>query len=104
LYFVFEMESYDTLIEAINALRTQGYTEDFNLRSNCLECSDGIKIYQDEFKIDKFFRFEDNTSPSDQSILYAISSPVHNRMGVLVNAYGVYSDSIASEMLSRLLV
>ena len=53
------MEAYDTVVEAINGLKKQGYIEDLNLRQNCLECSGReIKLFHDEFHIDKFFRFE----------------------------------------------
>jgi hypothetical protein len=97
------METYDTMVEAINSLRRQGYVEDFNLMENCLECRNGqFKIFHDEFKIDKYFRFEDNTSPSDQAILYAISSDKYHLKGILVNAYGVYSNPVTNEMLERL--
>jgi len=96
-------ESYDTLVEAIQNLRKQGYVEDFNLKQNCIECRNGeFKILHNEFEIDKFFRFEDNTDPSDQAILYAISSDKHKLKGVLVNAYGIYSDSITNEMADKL--
>ena len=37
------MENYDTLTEGINALKLQGYTQDFNLKENCLECIAGNK-------------------------------------------------------------
>lgn len=97
------MESYDTLVEGINALYKQGYSEDFNLKENCIECRNGAyKIFHDEFHIDKFFRFEDNTDPGDQSILYAISSDKYNLKGVLVNGYGIYSDSLTNEMMDKL--
>jgi hypothetical protein len=69
------MENYDTLIEAIYALRNQGYSKDFNIRESFLECkSDNIQLSPADFRVDKYFRFEDNTSPSDQAIIYAISS------------------------------
>ena len=32
------MKSYNNLVEGINDLKKQGYTEDFNLKENCLEC------------------------------------------------------------------
>lgn len=97
------MESYDTLSEAISALKKQGYVEDFNLMEECLACRNGqFKVFHDEFKVDKFFRFEDNTDPSDQSILYAISSPKHHLKGVLVNGYGIYSDGTTNEMMQAL--
>jgi hypothetical protein len=43
-------------------------------------------------------------NPSDQSILYAISSDKYQLKGVLVNAYGIYSDPVTDEMLEKLTV
>ncbi|PZD77943.1 phosphoribosylpyrophosphate synthetase [Mesonia sp. K7] len=98
------MKSYDNLVEALQGLKKQGYTEDFNLKENCLECSKGkYKIFHNEFEIDKTFRFEDDTSsPEGSSILYAISSDKFNIKGTMVNSYGIYSDDIADEMLDKL--
>jgi len=97
------MQPYVTLTETMNDLRKQGYTEDFNLQQNCLECRNGqFKIFTDDFKVDKFFRFEGDSNPSDAAILYAISSDVHQLKGVLVNAYGIYSEPVTDEMLQKL--
>jgi hypothetical protein len=95
------MENYDTLTEAINALKAQGYTEDFNLLHNCLECGKG-KLEPSEFKVDKFFRFDGSTDPEDESVLYAISSDKYKIKGLLVNAYGVYSDEATDELIEAL--
>jgi hypothetical protein len=92
-----------TLSETMNELRKEGYTEDFNLQQNCLECRNGeFKVFADEFKVDKFFRVEGASNPSDSSILYAISSTSKNVKGVLVNAYGIYSEPVTDEMLEKL--
>ncbi len=97
------MESYDTLSEAIDALKAQGYTEDFNLKKNCIECENGKhSLKHNEFKIDKSFRFDVNEDPSDQSVLYAISSWTSNVKGVLVSGYGMFTDELTNEMLEKL--
>ena len=98
------MKSYDNLVEGLNDLKMQGYVEDFNLKENCLECRNGqYKVFHNEFEIDKWFRIEgDDSSADNSSILYAISSDKYGLKGTMVNAYGVYSNSIANEMLSKL--
>ena len=97
------MEPYVTLTQTMNDLRKEGYVEDFNLQQNCLECRNGqFKIFAKEFKVDKFFRFEGDSNPSDAAILYAISSDIHQLKGVLVNAYGIYSEPVTDEMLQKL--
>ena len=97
------MERYVTLSETMNELRKEGYVEDFNLQQNCLECRNGqYKVFADEFKVDKFYRFEGESNPSDSAILYAVSSDKHHLKGILVNGYGIYSEPITDEMLQKL--
>jgi hypothetical protein len=99
------METFETVTEAIAALRKKGYTEDFNLKENCIECREGkFKLFHDQFQIDHVYRFEGMTDPDDETVLYAISSPQHNVKGTLVNAYGIYSDPVADEMVRKLSV
>ena len=61
-----------------------------------------FKVFANEFKVDNYYRFEGPSDPGDQSIVYAISSDVHDIKGVLVNAYGIYSEPITDKMLKRL--
>lgn len=97
------MKSYTTLSETMNELRRQGYTEDFNLQQNCLECRNGdFKIFADDFVVDQHFRFEGQSNPSDSAILYAISSERLNLKGVLVNGYGIYSEPVTDEIMAKL--
>ena len=94
---------FDTMVEAIERLRALGYTYDFNLRPDCLECSSKEKsLSPDEFEIDKIYRFDGMTNPDDESILYAISSKDHNMKGILVNGYGPDSDPFSQEMIEKL--
>lgn len=92
---------FETLTDALEQLRREGYTHDFNLQRDCLTC-EGKMLYPHEFQIDRVYRFEGMTNPSDQSILYAISSHDHKLKGVLVNAYGVYADEMTNEMIEKL--
>lgn len=92
-----------TLVEIIDDLRKEGYTEDFNLQENCLECrSGGFELFHHDFQVDKFYRLEGETDPSDEVVIYAISALTNGTKGVLVNSYGIYADSIASGMLEKL--
>ena len=97
------MPLYDTLSGTMNKLRKEGYVEDFNLQQNCVECRNGqFKLFTDEFKVDKFYRFEGSSNPSDAAILYAISSDTQELKGLLVNGYGIYSEPITDELLEKL--
>lgn len=97
------MENFTSLIDAIEQYKKEGYTEDFNLKQNCIECRNGqYKIFHDEFLIDKFYRFEEDTNPDEQSVIYAISSDKYKLKGILINAYGIYSEAASDEMLQKL--
>lgn len=96
-------EYYDNLPEAIEALRKQGYTEDFNLATDCVHCYDAtLRLYPDEFDIDKVFRFFGPSDPDDESILYAISSKKLSVKGILINAFGINADPLTEEMVHKL--
>ena len=97
------MNIYGTLSQTMQVLRAKGYTQDFNLQQDSLECQkEQVKLFAKEFMVDKYYRFEGDSNPSDAAILYAISSNDRKLKGLLVNAYGIYSDPITDEILRKL--
>ena len=94
------MPAYDTVSQAVNGLKERGYTLDFNLKSNSLEC-EGQKFNAKDFEITEFHRFEGNSDPGDEAVVYAIESK-NGMKGVLVNAFGVYSESLSDDMMKKL--
>ncbi len=97
------MNTMTTLSEVTNLLKSRGYNIDFNLNQNCIECGGNfLKIFPGEFVVDKHYRFEGPSDPGDEAIVYAISSPKYNLKGVLVNGYGISSNSITYEMIKAL--
>ncbi|TAE37120.1 MAG: phosphoribosylpyrophosphate synthetase [Runella slithyformis] len=97
------MESYNTLVEALNDLKSKGFEHDFNLDVHCLSChSIGQSLRPDEFEIVDFYRFEGMTDPADSSILYAISSKDGQFKGTFINAYGTYADEMSDDMIEKL--
>ncbi len=98
------MNTYTTVSDTLASLKAEGYELDFNLKPACVECgSADIALYPDDFVIDKFFRFEGASNPDDSAIVYAISSK-DGLKGTLVDAYGVYADSLTTEMIEKLRV
>ncbi|NEU09719.1 phosphoribosylpyrophosphate synthetase [Flavihumibacter sp. R14] len=94
---------YESLVEALNALKEKGFTHDFNIHNSALHSSEGnITLSPKDFEIVKVYRFEGMSDPGDNSILYAIDCPKHNVKGTFINAYGVYSDEISEELLKKL--
>lgn len=97
--------NYDTVSEATSDLFRRGYTTNFSVlhereRLVCKQTS--IELAPEEFEIDEIYRFEGMTDPGDEMIVYAISSEKHNLKGVLVNAFGIYSDGDTNKIVKRL--
>lgn len=97
------MKYYETLSEAVNDLVKRGYVSNFNLKNESVTCVENeISLHPEDFEIDEVHRFEGNTDPGDENVLYAISSGKHNIKGLLVNAYGMYSDSFSGVLISKI--
>ncbi|MGF7231829.1 phosphoribosylpyrophosphate synthetase [Arachidicoccus sp.] len=97
------MKNYDTVSEAVNDLINRGYTHDFNIKEECIVCGNtGVSLSPDDFEIDEVYRFEGETDPGDEMIVYAISAKHVVAKGVLVNAFGTYSDAETSRIVKRL--
>jgi hypothetical protein len=96
------MPSYDTLIDALDGLRQQGFTQDYNLNANHLKCQqNALELHPEDFNIVGVYRFEGMTDPDDETVLYAIKAK-DGQLGTLVDAYGPYAEAISSEMAEKL--
>ncbi len=96
-------EYYGTLSETINGLKADGYAVDFNIISEQgTSHKTNMKLSPRDFEIDKTYRFEGESNPEDQSILYAISSVKFGIKGILVNGYGISSDEETNTLVEKL--
>ena len=48
---------------------------------------------REKFKIDETYRFEGDSNPSDEDIVYAISSLDGKIKGIFTGAFGIYADN-----------
>ena len=98
------MYTYDTVSEAVNGLKKRGYTTDFNLDFDCIK-SPGTphSLKPSEFEITEVYRFEGDSDPGDEAVVYAIESR-HGEKGILVNGFGISADSVSDEMVEKLKV
>jgi len=95
-------KTYQTLSQAIEDLQQQGYTENLNYCDTGLENKGKSCVYPaHEIHVKAFYRFEGQTNPGDNSILYAIETS-DGQKGLLVDAYGAYSGNIPSEIVQKL--
>jgi hypothetical protein len=91
---------YGTVTEAINAFRADGFELDFNLEENHLSCSQG-KFKPEELEIVKVFRYEGDSDPGDEAVVYAIESK-QGLKGILVAGFGASSDAESAKTLAKL--
>ena len=94
------MYTYDTVSEAVKGLKERGYTKDFNLKENCIVCNEQ-KLHPEDFEIVEVYRYEGDSDPADEAVVYAIESNKGDR-GVLVSGYGISADEMTSEMAKKL--
>ena len=96
------MKTYETLTEAMDSLKKRGYSEDFNLHHEWIECPKlDLRLKPEEFHVDEVHRFEGMNSPDDSEVLFAISSTAGHK-GLLTDAYGVYAESLSTAMINKL--
>ena len=97
------MYTYDTVVEAINGLKIRGYTLDFNIAADKIICRDNKHcLNPDEFEITEVHRFEGDTNPSDEDVVYAVQSIDGNLKGVITSAFGPYADNVSTEIIRKL--
>jgi hypothetical protein len=99
------MFTYDTVVQALEGLKQRGYTLDFNIAFDKLQCNaTGVCLNAAEFEVVETYRFEGDTNPSDEDIVFAIEAKNGSYKGVLTSAYGMYADSISAELQKKLTV
>ncbi len=93
---------YTSLVDALKDLESKGYTYDFKLMSEALECDCNGKHYHPEnFEVVDYYRFEANTDPDDASALYVIETN-DGLKGTLVTGYGIYVGPVSEQLLLKL--
>ena len=96
------MYNYDTVVEALNGLKSRGYVIDFNLDKDKIICSDQIHcLGTEDFEIVETHRFEGATNPSDEDVVYAVESKDRLIKGTLSSAFGIYADSLSTELMLK---
>jgi hypothetical protein len=94
---------YDTVQQAVRGLAQRGYTADFGVADQRYLHSPGLelRLHPEEFHVREVYRFEGPSDPGDENVVYAIESDAGVR-GVLVSAFGPYSEPWADELMHKL--
>lgn len=96
-----DLDSMKTLSSTTRKLSNEGYITQFKALKNGLESLETHEVYSpEEVKIINFYRFEGESDPSDNAILYVVETSKGEK-GTLTDAYGVYTDQKVSEFVQK---
>jgi hypothetical protein len=96
------MYTYDTVAEAVNGLKERGYGIDFNIVADKLHCTNpSLSLKPDDFRITEFYRFEGESDPADEAVVYAIESNGGEK-GLVVTGFGITAEGVGEEMIEKL--
>jgi len=97
------MTSYDTVTDALKDLKLRGYTVDFNIAFDKITCfKNETTLNPHEFEIVEVYRFEGDTNPDDEDVVYAVESKDGKIKGTITSAFGMYAETVSSEMIQKL--
>jgi ribosomal protein S8 len=88
-----------SLATCLHKMVKEGYIEDFQITEQGLESLHKHNKYRPEqIQVVNFFRFEGQSDPDDNAILYVIETDDGTK-GTLIDAYGVYNDPKVSRFM-----
>ncbi|MNK01863.1 hypothetical protein D3C87_196750 [compost metagenome] len=94
-------DSMKTLSSCTRKLSREGYVTQFKALKTGLESLETHKVFSpEEVRIINFYRFEGESDPSDNAILYVVETSTGEK-GTLTDAYGVYTDLKVSEFVKQ---
>jgi hypothetical protein len=89
------------LSECIKIALGRGFAENFKVNAIGLTTEDGKSVYTpQDIRISNFYRFEGNSNPDDNSILYLIETN-DRKKGTLVDAYGAYGETLITNFIRQ---
>ena len=86
-------DNMKTLSEVMNILAARGISKEFCMNEKCeMKFEDSEKNYEPtELKIIRTYRFEGDSNPDDNAILYVIEANDGNK-GIIIDSYGAESN------------
>lgn len=92
-----------TVVEAIEQLRSQGYSDDVSIVADGVRCSRcGRPHSMDGPEVTAALRVEGASDPSDEAIVAGLTCESCGARGVLVAGYGPTGDPAEAAVLRRL--
>jgi hypothetical protein len=86
---------YASVLNALEELKSMGFVVDFNLQE------ESIMRHPENYEIMHVYRYEGDTNPDDEAIIYGIKSNSGEK-GVFVAGFSANSESHAAQVLLEL--
>lgn len=97
------MEPMETMVEALERLRAEGYEADYTITEEGRVRSADRDWQPDQITIDHIVRFEGMSNPSDEAMLLAVTGPDGTR-GTLSVPYGPEASGPQIDAIRALLI
>jgi hypothetical protein len=93
----------ETIAEAVDRLTRDGYTDDFRAEKEGLrQVGTGAIFAPESLCVDEVVRFEGETDPGSEAIVFALRHEESGARGTFVTTYGARLDPAEAEMVRRL--
>ncbi len=93
----------ETLSEAIARLEGLGFRDSFEAVDGQLRALGAARVFPPEaLVVEAVVRFEGDSDPGEQAILFALRSPSGDVRGTFVAGYGVLTDPASAEIVRGL--
>lgn len=78
----------DTMSAVISALHAEGFPEDFSFSAGqAVQADNPLRTFPEQFIIiEKAYRFEEDTNPENEAVIYAVTSAKLGIKGFIVTA------------------
>lgn len=86
---------YASVLKALEELQSMGFTVDYNLQEKAIYTTPA------DFEILHIYRYEGDSNPDDEAIVYGIQSKTGEK-GVFVAGFSANSESEAAKVLHEL--
>jgi hypothetical protein len=93
----------ETEQQAIARLRAAGYEYEFEMVEDGIRCPECDQVVApEEVRIDETVRFEGSSNPSDEAVVFALSSGPCGHKGTLTSAFGPSVGGEVADVFRRL--
>lgn len=95
-----KVTSMNTITDCVNKVVKDGYIDSFKVTRQGLHSTARDRYFNPEqVRVINFFRFEGESDPADNSIMYVIETD-DGLKGTLIDAYGPYSDAAVTKFMN----